>query len=726
MPIISAIGRKHPSVRALIFAIYLVLGVGSLSMIYPFMMMISGSTKSAVDIKDMDIVPRFLYDERKLYQKHMEGLFNEALPQMNAIYRRATTAFEYAPPPDRVNHKLVGEWKNFLAAKNLPDYCWAAGYIETRVSQTLPSGLREFKKYLRGNFGDDIGDLNQRLETDFQNWNSIFILPEWYLGRRDRVGTTLLDKTIWKFKKHLPEWNRYYFSVDGSFVIGFLQSRYTRNIEIYNRMHATNHKSYDEVLLPRKVPESITARIGDTVAFIRDPRNVFCVRVAHSAGPAWSEFLRARHTDLHNLNVAYDAHYADFSDVPCAVDFDTLDGRRLEDYRDFVTGAAPLGALQIVDRVRSDWEEYVRQNLNLLWIRIDEEAADVFHTFIETRYGDIAQLPESYGTGYASFTDVPLNTDPADLTDRALMDRVSLIEGHVDPETGTRHVFPVEALRIHSIDFMFRDHLIAKFGSIAAVNGALGTSFDALAEIPVPQYEAHYLDFLDIGGALKREFVVRNYLCVVDYMLLHGRGIVNTVIYCGLAILTALLINPMAAYAMSRYKMPSQYKILLFLMCTMAFPPMVTQIPNFLMLRSMGLLNTFAALVLPGMANGYSIFLLKGFFDSLPNELYEAATLDGAGEWRMFWTITMSLSKPILAVIALNAFHAAYANFMFAFITCQDENMWTLMVWLYQLQQRSGQAVMYASLIIAALPTFLVFVFCQNIIMRGIIVPSEK
>jgi multiple sugar transport system permease protein len=86
----------------------------------------------------------------------------------------------------------------------------------------------------------------------------------------------------------------------------------------------------------------------------------------------------------------------------------------------------------------------------------------------------------------------------------------------------------------------------------------------------------------------------------------------------------------------------------------------------------------------------------------------------------------MSLSKPILAVIALQAFNLAYSNFMFAFVVCQDEKMWTLMVWLYQLKQTSGPAVMYASLIIAAVPTLLIFLFCQNLIMRGIVVPSEK
>ncbi|HUT25207.1 MAG TPA: carbohydrate ABC transporter permease, partial [Sumerlaeia bacterium] len=144
------------------------------------------------------------------------------------------------------------------------------------------------------------------------------------------------------------------------------------------------------------------------------------------------------------------------------------------------------------------------------------------------------------------------------------------------------------------------------------------------------------------------------------------------------------------------------------------------------MLRQFDLLNTFWALVLPGLAHGYSIFLLKGFFDSLPQELYESAEIDGAGEFRIFWQITMSLSKPILAVIALGAFTGAYSNFMMALLICQDEKMWTLMPWLYQLQMRSGPGVVFASLIIAAIPTFLVFALCQNIIMRGIVVPVEK
>ncbi len=248
----------------------------------------------------------------------------------------------------------------------------------------------------------------------------------------------------------------------------------------------------------------------------------------------------------------------------------------------------------------------------------------------------------------------------------------------------------------------------------------------AIATAPLPQF-AHHADlFRQHIPELRREFLLRNYRTVLDYLLFHGRGILNTVVYCILAVLVALLVNPLAAYALSRGNLRHSTQILFFLMLTMAFPHMVTQIPVFLLLREFGLLNTFAALILPGAASGYSIFLLKGFFDSLPRDLYESAQLDGAGEWTLFWHITMRLSTPILSVIALQAFTLAYANFMYALLICQSPKMWTLMVWLYQLQQRTGPGVVQASLILAALPTLLVFLACQRVLLRGIVVPIEK
>jgi multiple sugar transport system permease protein len=376
-------------------------------------------------------------------------------------------------------------------------------------------------------------------------------------------------------------------------------------------------------------------------------------------------------------------------------------------------------------REKTDWEDFVRNTLALQWVRADDSARPAYQAYLQAKYENMATLNRRYGTKYQSFGDVPLIGEPP-LFGLAASDWENFITGWKDPDTRVIHKAPVESLRIFSVEYLFRDYLRQKYKTVENMNRSLQTSFASFEQALPPQRSLHYRGFMDNKRSIKWDFIARNYKTVVEYMVFHGRGIINTVIYCTLAVLIALLVNPLAAYALSRYKMPPTYKILLFLMATMAFPAMVTQIPNFLMLRRLNLLNTFAALVLPGMANGYSIFLLKGFFDSLPRELYESAQLDGASEWTMFWSMTMSLSKPILAVIALSAFTHAYANFMFAFVVCQDEKMWTLMVWLYQLRQMSGQAVMYASLIIAAIPTFIIFLFCQNIIMRGIVVPSEK
>jgi multiple sugar transport system permease protein len=222
------------------------------------------------------------------------------------------------------------------------------------------------------------------------------------------------------------------------------------------------------------------------------------------------------------------------------------------------------------------------------------------------------------------------------------------------------------------------------------------------------------------------DFLTRNYVMVIDYIVLHGRAVFVTVIFILAVILTHLIVNPLCAYSLSRYNLRYSYKVLLFLLATMAFPAEVTMIPNFLMLKNFHMLNTFWALILPGMASGFSIFLLKGFFDSLPRELYEAGLIDGASEARMFWKITIPLSKPIFAVIALQSFTSAYGAFMFALLVCQNPKMWTIMVWLYELQITAPKYVTMAALTVAALPTLLVFIFAQNIIMRGIILPSYK
>ncbi len=638
MPIISTIGRRSPKVRALIWTIYAALVTGAITMLYPFLLMVAGSTKSAVDTPDAHVIPPYLLNQGALYQKHIEGLFNESFIGMQIAYNTKATAFLSLEPPADPNAKLAGAWREFLAEEDPPFYSHSIGYVYAPASKgVLAHRLREFKRGLIERFEGDIDRLNREMKTEFVNWNAFYVMPESYRIRREKPGRGPFQETYREFKRSLPVEDRTYFSVEGFYKTSFLKTQYTKDIAAYNEAHGTEYASWDEVHLDRRLP----------------------------TGP----------------------------------------GR--------------------TDAERADWESFVRTILNLLWIRADAEAAPAYRRFLEAKYGDVSTLNRNYGSTHGSFDEVAL-FDEAAGEGLPLSDWDIFLQGWEDPDTGLVHDLPAEMIEVHSLDFVFQDHLKSKYGSLREANAALGTSFADWRDVLPPQRDMHYFAFKEKTGWLRWEFTTRNYITVVDFIVLHGRGIVNTVIYCTLAILAALIVNPLAAYALSRYKPPSAYKVLLFLMLTMAFPPMVTQIPAFLMLRDLGMLNSFWALILPGVANGYMIFLLKGFFDSLPKELYESASLDGAGEFRIFWQITMSLSKPILAVIALGAFTTAYSNFMMALLICQDEKMWTLMPWLYQLQQKSGQGVVFASLLIAAIPTLLVFAFCQNVIMRGIVVPVEK
>lgn len=92
----------------------------------------------------------------------------------------------------------------------------------------------------------------------------------------------------------------------------------------------------------------------------------------------------------------------------------------------------------------------------------------------------------------------------------------------------------------------------------------------------------------------------------------------------------------------------------------------------------------------------------------------------------MLWKIALPLSRPVLGYLALTAFMAAYGAFMFAFVVAQDQRMWTLMVFIYQLQTLAPKAIVMAALTLAALPTIIVFLLAQNVIMRGIVLPGER
>jgi len=326
--------------------------------------------------------------------------------------------------------------------------------------------------------------------------------------------------------------------------------------------------------------------------------------------------------------------------------------------------------------------------------------------FVRRKYGSLEALNAAWPVRYRSFFDVSFSAE----SKRTGPSLAAEAEGNAKLRTW----FELE--RWYVDEALARGDFVSR-----TMPASLAPYAEEIRNALTVQFVEHgWRDFLSSAFA--------NYRLVGNYLFLRGRAFVNTLLLVFLTVLASLTVNPLAAYALSRFRLRATEKIILFLLATMAFPAAVTAIPGFLLIRDLGLLNTFAALVLPGVASGMSIFVLKGFFDALPRELYEAAAIDGAGELTVFRKITLPMTTPILAVNALNAFIHAYASWEWAFLVCQRESHWTLAVWMYQMSQTFAHQpwCVMAGFVLVSLPTATVFLVCQKVILRGIVLPSMK
>ena len=204
-----------------------------------------------------------------------------------------------------------------------------------------------------------------------------------------------------------------------------------------------------------------------------------------------------------------------------------------------------------------------------------------------------------------------------------------------------------------------------------------------------------------------------------------ARLLLNTTIYAGGALVFQLVFDVAAAYALSKLR-PVFGNIVLFLMlATLMIPATVLALPTFLTVFNLPLLhinltNSPWAIWLPSVANGFNIFLLKRFFDSIPEELLSAAAIDGAGPLRTLWSIVLPISRPILGVVSIFAVVAVWKDFLWPLLVLNNPAKQTVNIGLYQLQQGAPQDVFTAALSIASIPMIVFFLIFQRNIMAGL------
>jgi multiple sugar transport system permease protein len=207
-----------------------------------------------------------------------------------------------------------------------------------------------------------------------------------------------------------------------------------------------------------------------------------------------------------------------------------------------------------------------------------------------------------------------------------------------------------------------------------------------------------------------------------------GSYLFNSFVIASGVTAVSVLFNVMAGYAFAKLRFAGRETIFKSLLAALVIPGQVAMMPLFLMLKSMGLVNTWAGVILPGMAGVFGIFLVRQYARSLPDALLEAARMDGAGELRIFFSIVLPVLKPVLVTLAVFAFLGSWNDFMWPLIVLTDGALHTAPVALASLSREHVQdsELMMAGSVVTVLPVLLLFLGLQRHYMQGLLMGSVK
>ncbi|MGH8040571.1 MAG: carbohydrate ABC transporter permease [Rudaea sp.] len=207
-----------------------------------------------------------------------------------------------------------------------------------------------------------------------------------------------------------------------------------------------------------------------------------------------------------------------------------------------------------------------------------------------------------------------------------------------------------------------------------------------------------------------------------------GRYLFNSLIIATAITLLSLAFNLSAGYAFAKLRFPGRERLFQVLLGALIVPIQITMIPLFLMMKWMHLVNTYGGVIVPSLATVFGIFLVRQYTRSIPDDLLEAARLDGAGEWRIFVRIVLPLLKPIVVTLAIFTFLASWNDFMWPLIVLSDQTWQTAPVALAGLSREHVQdnELMMAGSVVTVLPVLALFLVLQRYYIQGLLLGSVK
>lgn len=724
---LSAVGRRHWKSRLYVGFLYSTLALMGLTMVVPFLITISGSATGPYDYNRFRPIPRFLTSRTDRYMKGLVKYFNgyrDWDSQLRAYFPES--------PDTWTSWVRIGEdieTVDALAAERLralrespdilrliaADYAaFTGGYpmsdtqVAVEQSESITFLREQYRQRVEDSLPEETFDSLSREDIHLRSlaalsetWGAP--VPTFYVIRFDAEMRYPLDFQTWTPPVGDPKYQDFL-----DLKAAYRNQRFLPGMEPAWKSHARGLNP--EPVFP--VPADSSGPLREAWRAFQAQQAPASMAVPFALRAAWIKFL------------TQDERVRELADLSAGQLFDvTVYNRMAEtDYRDLRLTPFPVPD-RFAPGIQRIWEAFLRNRypLRLTTIRVDDDMREAYARFLEQEMKVLRVANELLGTEHSAWNEFQLSPDPPGGDRDADRNRRSIWMNFVKS-------VPIEAREYSSSEIAYQRFLLERYESVEAVNRAYGWDLRYIEEAFPPLATAYTVTFDTFERAFTLNPTLGNYRLIFDFLVRKGNAIFVTLMLVSLTILATLTVNPLCAYSLSRFPLPGKQKLLLFLLATMAFPAMVSAIPAYLLMRDLNLLNTFFALVLPGAANGMAIFILKGFFDSLPRELFEAATIDGASETQIFRIVAMPMVKPILAINSISAFIAAYNGWQWALIICQDPDMWTLAVWMYQATQwwKTMPWVVSAGFVIISIPTMVVFLSCQKIILKGIAIPSMK
>lgn len=207
-----------------------------------------------------------------------------------------------------------------------------------------------------------------------------------------------------------------------------------------------------------------------------------------------------------------------------------------------------------------------------------------------------------------------------------------------------------------------------------------------------------------------------------------ARYALNSLLVATAITVFSLLFNTLAGYAFAKLRFAGRERLFGLLMAAMVIPSQVAMLPLFLILKTLGLVNSYGGLIVPGLASIFGIFLIRQYARSIPDSLLDAARIDGAGEFRIFWSLVLPLCRPILVTLAIFTFMGSWNDFMWPLVILTDSEHHTLPVALANLMGEHAQdsELMMAGAVLTVLPVIGLFLLLQKHYIAGLTLGGVK